>query len=298
MKLEIKEPCHEDWNNMKIGVISRHCDVCVKSVMDFTQMNRAQIITYILSNPNEQVCGRLNRDQFDFHHEDIPILIEELKKDKVPNPFLILALVCVSLSLTACSQETGAIKTPPPIEVLQGDISPLPPDSTQINTSDSLKVIHPVKGKVACDNPIDRATVGEIEPMLMGDIEAPVSGGIGLVEPPPVQNAVDTKVYQFAEKMPEYKEGMDALFDFVKKNLKYPSYEREHKIEGNVYVRFVVEKDGSLTHPEILKSVAGSKSFDAEVLRIIKKMPKWVPGQNQGKDVAVYMTLPIQFKLK
>ena len=140
--------------------------------------------------------------------------------------------------------------------------------------------------------------VGEIEPVLMGDIEAPVSGGIGLVESPPINNPLDTKVYQFAEKMPEYKEGMDAMFAFVKKNLKYPSYERDHKIEGNVYVRFVVEKDGSLTHPQIMKSVVGSKNFDAEVIRIINKMPKWSPGQNQGKDVAVYMTLPIQFKLK
>ena len=82
MNLEIKEPCHEDWDKMKIGLISRHCDSCEKAVMDFTTMNRAQIITYLLSNPNDNVCGRLKRDQFDFHHQDIPILIETLKKEK------------------------------------------------------------------------------------------------------------------------------------------------------------------------------------------------------------------------
>src|SRR5690606_34717794 len=119
MKLEIKEPCHEDWNKMKIGMISRHCDSCNKSVMDFTKMNRAEIITYILSNPNDQVCGRMTRDQFDFHHEDIPVLIETLSKTRNPNPFLILALVCLSLS--ACAQEQ--IVTPPKnTEITLGEI--------------------------------------------------------------------------------------------------------------------------------------------------------------------------------
>ena len=93
MKLEIKEPCHEDWSKMKIGLHSRHCDVCVKSVMDFTKKSRAEIITYLLSNPNDTTCGRMTKDQFDFRHEDIPILIETLKTQRPSNPFLILALV-------------------------------------------------------------------------------------------------------------------------------------------------------------------------------------------------------------
>ena len=62
-------------------------------------------------------------------------------------------------------------------------------------------------------------------------------------------------------------------------------------------MRFVVEKDGSLTRPEILQSVDGSQNFDSEVLRIIKAMPTWNPGENNGKKVPVYMTLPFQFKL-
>jgi len=98
MKLEIKEPCHEDWNKMKIGVHSRHCEVCVKSVIDFTNSSRAEIITYILLNPNDSVCGRLRKDQFDFRHEDIPILVKVLNTQVRSNAFLILALVTISLS--------------------------------------------------------------------------------------------------------------------------------------------------------------------------------------------------------
>jgi len=293
MKLEIKEPCHEDWNKMKIGMISRHCDSCNKSVMDFTKMNRAEIITYILSNPTDQVCGRMNRDQFDFHHEDIPILIETLHRTKNANPFMIMALVCLSLS--ACAQEqTGNIKTPPVIERTLGEvaISPIVQDTTK---QDSIVKTPPppIKGKVACE-PID---MGEVEPIMIGDIEPVMQGGIGIYEP---EKPISTgeKVHQFAEKMPEYKGGMNAMFEFIKSNLRYPKYEKENGIQGNVYVRFVVEKDGSLTRPEILQSVDGSQNFDSEVLRIIKAMPTWNPGENNGKKVPVYMTLPFQFKIK
>ena len=294
MKLHINEPCHEDWNKMKIGVISRHCDSCNKSVMDFTKMNRAEIITYILSNPNDQVCGRMNRDQFDFHHEDIPVLIETLKKSKTPNPFLIIALVCLSLS--ACAQDQGAIKTPPVVEQhILGEIAPpMPKDTVQKDSTKTIK--RPVKGQVACEPTTIKTGKVEPGPTMIGDI-APVAGGIG-IEPydPPVPNK--QHIYQFAEKMPEYKGGMDAMFAFIKKNLNYPDYEKRNEIQGNVYVRFVVEKDGTLTRPEILRSVDGAKNFDSEVLRVIQEMPKWIPGENNGEKVPVYMTIPFQFKLK
>ena len=292
MKLEIKEPCHEDWNKMKIGMISRHCDSCNKSVMDFTKMNRAEIITYILSNPNDQVCGRMTRDQFDFHHEDIPVLIETLSKTRNPNPFLIMALVCLSLSACAQEQPKG---NDPVIEHTLGEIA-VPPAVQDTLKSDTLSVITPenppIKGKVACE-PTD---LGQVEPIMIGDIEPVVQGGIGIYEPEPPH--VKEKIYQFAEKMPEYKGGMDAMFEFIQSNLKYPKYEKDKGIQGNVYVRFVVEKDGSLTQPMILRSVEGAKNFDSEVIRIIEMMPTWNPGENNGKAVPVYMTLPFQFKVK
>ena len=295
MKLEIKEPCHEDWNKMKIGMISRHCDSCDKSVMDFTKMHRAEIITYILTNPTDQVCGRMNRDQFDFHHEDIPVLIETLRITKNANPYMIMALVCMSLS--ACAQEQPSnIKTPPVIEHTLGEIS-VPPTKQDSTKQDSIVKTPPppIKGKVACE-PID---MGEVEPIMVGDIAPVVQGGIGFYDPEePVIEPETERVHQFAEKMPEYKGGMDAMFEYIKSNLKYPKYEKENNIQGNVYVRFVVEKNGTLTRPQIQKSVNGSKNFDQEVLRVVKSMPAWNPGENNGKKVPVYMTLPFQFKLK
>ncbi len=97
MKLSINEPCNEDWNNMKIGMFSRHCEKCEKKVMDFTTKSRTEIISYLLNNTSESVCGRMKTTQLDFHQEDIPIIIEVLKKSKNPHSFLILSLVCLTL---------------------------------------------------------------------------------------------------------------------------------------------------------------------------------------------------------
>ena len=75
-------------------------------------------------------------------------------------------------------------------------------------------------------------------------------------------------------------------------------HEKDNNIQGNVYVRFVVEKDGSITQPEILKSVKDSKNMDKEVLRVISIMPKWTPARHQEREVRAYMTLPFRFNLK
>lgn len=136
MKLSIKEPCHEDWNKMKIGLYSRHCEICDKGVVDFTTKTRAEIITYILSNPAGSVCGRMHRDQFDFYHEDIPVLIETLQRQNTPNPFLILALVC--LSLASCKEETQTLLQKKPIlkEQIQTKIDP---DTASVDLTDDIQ---------------------------------------------------------------------------------------------------------------------------------------------------------------
>jgi TonB family protein len=84
---------------------------------------------------------------------------------------------------------------------------------------------------------------------------------------------------------------MQAIFG----NIKYPAEAREKGVEGMVVVKFVIEEDGSVTSPEIIKSVGSG--CDEEVLRVIGEMPKWVPGKKDGKPVAVSFSLPVKFKL-
>lgn len=85
------------------------------------------------------------------------------------------------------------------------------------------------------------------------------------------------------------------MFDFISKNVKYPKESKEKGIEGRVYVQFVVEKDGSLNEITVLRGV--SEDIDAEAIRVVKAMPNWKPGMNEGKTVRVQYVLPFNFKL-
>lgn len=97
------------------------------------------------------------------------------------------------------------------------------------------------------------------------------------------------------EKQPEYPGGEEAMFEFLRNNLKYPQSCIDNKIQGRVLVTFVVEKDGSLVEAEVVKSV--NAELDAEALRVVNAMPAWSPGEQKGKKVRVKYTIPVIFKL-
>ena len=104
------------------------------------------------------------------------------------------------------------------------------------------------------------------------------------------------KVFDVVEQMPEYPGGMQALFEFLKENIKYPEDAQKQKVEGRVIATFVVETDGSISNIEVVKHAF--PSLDAEAVRVIQAMPKWTPGKQSGKVVRVKYTIPINFSLK
>jgi len=105
------------------------------------------------------------------------------------------------------------------------------------------------------------------------------------------QQKDDQGIYLSAEKMPAIKGGMAA----IGKKVKYPRIAREMGIQGVVYVGFIVDPEGKVIEPKILKSVA--KPLDEEALRVITKEVKFTPGYYQGKAVPVRMVLPIRFRI-
>lgn len=101
--------------------------------------------------------------------------------------------------------------------------------------------------------------------------------------------------FQVVEKMPEFPGGNAALNAYLKKNIKYPQICRENNIQGRVLIQFIVNKDGSIVEPEVVKSV--NPYLDNEAIRVISAMPKWTPGEQRGKTVRVKFTVPVNFKL-
>ena len=104
------------------------------------------------------------------------------------------------------------------------------------------------------------------------------------------------KVFDIVEQMPEYPGGMQALFEFLKENIKYPEDAQKQKVEGRVIATFVVETDGSISNIEVVKHAF--PSLDAEAVRVIQAMPKWIPGRQKGQAVRVKFVMPINFSLK
>jgi len=106
----------------------------------------------------------------------------------------------------------------------------------------------------------------------------------------------DEKVYEKVDQMPEFQGGQEELISFLVKSIQYPDEAKKKGTQGKVFVNFVVGKDGLITNAKILKAV--DPLLDAEALRVINAMPKWIPGKDKGKEVAVQFTLPISFALK
>jgi len=102
-------------------------------------------------------------------------------------------------------------------------------------------------------------------------------------------------IFTVVEQMPQYPEGEDARIKYLSENIQYPALARDAGIEGIVYVVFVVDTNGSITDPRILRGIGGG--CDEEVIRLIKGMPKWIPGFQRGKPVRVQFNMPVKFSL-
>ena len=112
----------------------------------------------------------------------------------------------------------------------------------------------------------------------------------------PTDSVAKEKAYDVAEQMPEFPGGMKEMLKFLQDNLKYPESAKKNNLEGRVIVQFVVEKDGTPTEFNVVRSV--DPDLDAEALRVLKTMPKWKPGMEKGEAVRVKFTVPVSFKLQ
>lgn len=103
-------------------------------------------------------------------------------------------------------------------------------------------------------------------------------------------------IFEVVENAPEFPGGTAALMQFLGKNIKYPTIAQENGTQGRVIVQFVVNRDGTIVDPKVVKSV--DPYLDKEALRVILSMPKWKPGMQRGKAVRVKFTVPVMFRLQ
>ena len=106
----------------------------------------------------------------------------------------------------------------------------------------------------------------------------------------------EEKPYTMVEQMPQFPGGDRELLSFIAKNLHYPTIAQENGIQGKVFVRFVVSATGDVKDVKVMRSL--DPYCDKEAIRVIQSLPKWIPGRQNGRNVPVYYTVPITFKLQ
>lgn len=132
-----------------------------------------------------------------------------------------------------------------------------------------------------------KTEAGDVNGIDPGIVDKPGTGTGVVAAPPPPQ------VFTYVSQMPQSSVDINA---FLSKNLHYPESARENNIQGRVILKFVVNETGNVSDIQVLRGIGGG--CDEEAVRVLKSMPPWKPGKNNGVAVKVYYTLPISFKLE
>ncbi len=251
-------------------------------------------------------------DEIVFEHRNKEYGAYELRKryNKHMNTAFIIAIsvFVISVSIPAIMDfldTLAPIEADTNVELTLVDAPPLdkdvppppPPPDPPPPVQETIKFTPPV----VTEEPIDekdipppqdeiKVQVGTETKEGTGDIELPTEGdGKEEVEAP-------QQIFTFVEQMPEFPGGEEKLFEYLGKNIKYPSMARENGITGTVYVTFVVEGNGEISDVKKLRGIGGG--CDEEAMRVVKAMPSWKAGKQNGKSVRVQFNIPIKFNLK
>jgi protein TonB len=251
-------------------------------------------------------------DEIVFEHRNKEYGAYELRKryNKHMNTAFIIAIsvFVISVSIPAIMdflEKLAPVEAETNVELTLVDAPPLdkdvppppPPPDPPPPVQETIKFTPPV----VTEEPIDekdipppqdeiKVQVGTETKEGTGDIELPTEGdGKEEVEAP-------QQIFTIVEQMPEFPGGEEKLFEYLGKNIKYPSMARENGITGTVYVTFVVEGNGEISDVKKLRGIGGG--CDEEAMRVVKAMPAWKAGKQNGKSVRVQYNLPIKFTLR
>lgn len=117
-----------------------------------------------------------------------------------------------------------------------------------------------------------------------------------IAAPEPPKHEEETKIFDVVEQMPAFPGGNAALMQYLSSSIKYPVVAQENGVQGRVVISFVVERDGSITDVQVARSV--DPSLDKEAVRVVKGMPHWIPGKQNGSAVRVKYNVPVSFRLQ
>ena len=175
----------------------------------------------------------------------------------------------------------SSIKFTAPVSKKDADVKP----EEEMKTQDQIMQTNTAIGALDVKGNSDQ---GEILKVTQRVETEPVKA-----EPKP---EVENKVFDVVEQMPSFPGGPSALMQYLSSNIKYPVVAQENGVQGRVVVSFVVERDGSITDVQVARSV--DPSLDREAQRVVRNMPRWIPGKQNGQAVRVKYNVPVAFRLQ
>ena len=250
------------------------------------------------------------------------VLRKNTSKRNVMSLLIVVAagvLLYLGLNIVKKIQESRAVANTQAIELsainekkkeakkLEKEVVKVEPEKVIEKVKSSVKFTPPVIKKdeeVKEDNQLDLEKVEKTN-ITIGAFDVQGNDEVGgevlkakeeIAQPEPPKHEEENKVFDVVEQMPSFPGGMPALMKWLSDNMKYPPSAAENGVQGRVIVQFVVEKDGSVTDVHVARSV--DPSLDKEAVRVVKIMPKWIPGKQNGSAVRVKYTVPVLFKLQ
>lgn len=210
-------------------------------------------------------------------------------RKRSPQFFTIGLVVALSCTLVAFEWRTVHFQSLAPISMDQMNFA---------EEEEPIYIIRPAAPKIP--EPVAPSPVIPVDPnpIIIGPEPVPIEPAppvapIGF-EPEPIVPEIIPLV-RIAEKMPEFVGGEKALYAFLSENVRYPKMALENNVEGKVFVEFIVNSDGTISDVKVLRPAGFG--MDEEAKRVIKSMPKWIPGKQGGKEVRVMYVIPINFSL-
>lgn len=170
------------------------------------------------------------------------------------------------------------VRIPPPVKTI---IKFLPPKVTEKEVVEEEEM----------------PTIEEIKENETGAVAVEGTGEVVFEEPAPVvaEESEEDKVFYAVEQQAEFPGGVQAMMKFLNKNIKYPPSAKRMGVEGKVFVKFIVDKEGGISSIDVIKGI--NADLDKEAVRVIKLMPPWKPGKQNGRSVKSQFVLPVYFKL-
>ena len=230
---------------------------------------------------------------------------------------LAAVLLFLGLQLQKMAQANKTVENTQAVELarLQDKKKEVKVEKKEIVRTEPEKVVEQVKSSVKFTAPVikkdeevkeeDEIKLEEVEKSTkaIGSFNVEGNDEVGgavlkakeeIKAPEPPKHEEETKIFTVVEQMPLFPGGDAALMAYLRDNIHYPTVAAENGVQGRVVVGFVVERDGSITDVNVLRSV--DPSLDREAMRVVKGMPRWTPGKQNGSAVRVKYQVPVTFR--